>query len=347
MNTEPRDLVVAGRSATVNRTDDVSLALAKAWVRAWDELAPYFEDALERLTTSGGEDGMVDAATVAKDQRVTQAMARAQRVLEDLAEEAEATITAEIGPVVLGAADTQYAALQAQLPDDAPGVAGLGRLDDGALDEIVARTTENIHSALLPLAVEAVDAMRRELVRGISTGDNPRTVARRIMARTEGRFAGGLARAERIARTEMLDAHRATDQAVATQNRHLIAAQVWHATLDRRTCPSCLGMHGVEFPPTAFGPEDHPQGRCVFVPRTKTWAELGLVGLQDQQPDYTGERDTWWDNLTKQSQDAVLGKDRADLIRNGDATWTDLATRRENPDWRASYTMTPLNKLGA
>lgn len=335
-----------GRAATVEMTEARVTELARAFVAAWDDLAPEFRDAFDRLVDDA-EDGVVTAAMIARDRRLGQALAHFQDTLDTLAAEVSATVSADLSPIILAAADTHYQQLLAQLPvdGDQAGRFGLGVLDTDAVDAIVSRTTERIHAATLPLAADAVNALKTELRRGVVVGDNPRTVARRMLARTQGRFAGGMARAERIARTEMLDAHRAADQAMVQRNRSVIAAAVWTARLDSRTCPACVAMHGVEFPPEEFGPVDHQQGRCVFVYRTKTWAELGIPGVEDiAQVDQTAERDAWWDNLTPESQDAALGKARADHLRQG-GRWDDLVTRRDNPDWRPSISTTPLSAL--
>ena len=81
--------------------------------------------------------------------------------------------------------------------------------------------------------------------------------------------------------------------------------------------------------------------------RTRTAAELGFVGI-DEPPatDYTGQRDAWWDNLTSDSQDSILGKARADHLRRGGA-WEDLSVLKENPAWRASYVSSPVRDLPA
>lgn len=335
-------LVRVSRDRTVAATDQQVIALTRAWVEAWDELAPEFDAAVAVLLAEA--DGTIPASVVARDRRITQALTRARGTLDELAARTRSTVTADISSVVLDAVDAHLASLQAQLPAEAPGVV-LGRLDPDALDAIVARTTGRIEASSLVLPAEVSALMRAELVRGITVGDNPNVVARRIMTRTEGAFNGGLARATRIARTEMLEAHRTADLASAQANRSLISARVWVATLDSRTCGSCLGQHGTEWPVDAFGPEDHVQGRCVFIDRTKTWAELGFTGIEDDDQDLTAERDEWWDNLTPGSQDAVLGKTRADLLRDGQITWADLSTRVENPDWRASHVLTPIRDL--
>lgn len=334
-------LVRASRDRTVALTDQQVVDLTRAWVESWDTLAPEFEDALARLITA---DTTIPASVLAQDQRLTQAITRARQALDELEDYTTTRVTVDVGDAVLDAVNTRYASLQAQLPPEAPG-ALLGRLDDDALDAMVARTTQQITSTAVGLSASASAAVRAELVRGVTVGSNPRVVARRVLRRTEGGFNGGLARATRIARTEMLDAHRLADQQAATRNSNLIAARVWTATLDARTCGSCLAQHGSEWPVDAFGPEDHQQGRCVFVDKTKSWAELGFTGIEEPDMDLTAERDDWWANLTDQAQDATLGKTKADMLRNGDITWADLTKKIYNPDWRSSHVETPLRDL--
>ncbi|MDI3330695.1 MAG: phage minor head protein [Micrococcus sp.] len=335
-------LVRASRDRTVERTNQQVVAITRAWVTAWDELSPEFNAALATLLATDAD--QIPASVIAKDRRLAQALTAARARLDELADLTDMTVRTDVAETILDAVDAHLASLQAQLPPEAPGVT-LGTLDDDALDAMVARTGTQITAATMALAPAAEAAMRAELIRGITIGSNPNTVARRIMQRTEGAFNGGLARAARIARTEMLDAHRTADLATAQANRSLIAARVWIATLDSRVCGSCLAQHGTEWPVDEFGPADHPQGRCTFVARTKTWAELGFTGIEDDEPDRRAERDAWWDNLTPASQDRTLGKAKADLLRNGDITWADLSTRKESPDWRPSYTETPLKDL--
>lgn len=335
-------LVRASRDRTVAATDQQVVALTTAWVEAWDALAPEFDAALAALLAD--TDGTIPASRVAKDRRITQALARARSTLDDLAARTQATVTADLAATVLDAVDAHLASLQAQLPPEAPGVM-LGRLDPDALDAIVARTTGRIEAASLALPAEVAALMRAELVRGITVGDNPNVVARRIMTRTEGAFNGGLARATRIARTEMLTAHRTADHAAAKANASLIKARVWTATLDSRTCPSCLAQHGTEWPVDAYGPADHVQGRCVFIDKTKSWTELGFIGIEDDDLDLQDERDEWWANMTTTSQDATLGKARADLLRSGQIQWSDLTTLKRNDQWMDHYVQTPLKDL--
>ena len=156
-----------GRAHTVEITDQVTLDLAKAWVRAWDALSPEFEAALARLEDAQPGD-VIGAAQMARDRRIMQALARAQDTLDDLAATTHAAVSADITPIVLAAADVHYEQLAAQLPEGAPGRLGLGVLDPAAVDEIVARTVDRIEAATLALPVVTAELMKAELTRGVT-----------------------------------------------------------------------------------------------------------------------------------------------------------------------------------
>ena len=336
------DLVRLSKERAVALTDGQVIALTRAWVDAWSELEPEFQDALTTLLADA--DGTIPARTVARNQRVTQALQHAAEQLDGLASTTEVTVANDLQTIVLDAANTKYEALLRQLPEGAEH-AWLNRLNTVALDAIVARTTQQIHSATIPLSDETVRAMRAELVRGITVGSNPNETARRIVRRTEGQFNGGLARAARIARTETLDAYRTADLQSAQANRTVIQSRIWMATLDSRTCGSCLANHGTEWPIDQFGPEDHHQGRCVFIEQTKSWAELGFTGIEDNSLDLAAQRDAWWDNLTDDTQEHILGPGKYELWQNGEITWSDLSKRVDNPGWRPAQVETPLKEL--
>lgn len=336
-------LVKASRDRTVELSNQQIVGIANQWVDAWDELSPQFSDAITLLIADG--EGTIPASVVARNQRVTQALQQAQTRLDELAAYTEARVTQDVGTAVLDAANTRYTSLTSQLPAQAP--AGLlNQLSPAALDAIVARTTQQIQAGTATLSETSVTAMRGELIKGITIGTNPETVARRILRRTEQGFNGGFHRAARIARTEMLDANRTADYEATQTNQNMVAARIWIATLDGRTCGSCLAQHGTEWPADAWGPEDHVQGRCVFVDRTKTWAELGFTGIDDEPQDDVDDRDEWWDSLTTDTQNQILGTQKAQALRDGQIAWADLSTRVDNPDWRASHIETPTKNLG-
>lgn len=328
-------------------TDAQVRDLTAAWVSAWDDLQPEVEAVVTDMVTTAGPKGVVNLGSVQRNRRLLQTLERAEEVLEQLGSEAAERIAQDLPEAVQLAARAHVEHLAVQLPpeDQMAERLGLGMLNQDTLDAVVTRTTQQITAAALPISAASAAAMRAELVRGVVVGSNPNEVARRIMQRTGGAFEGGLARATNVARTEMLDAYRRTNQLSAINNRQVITARVWVATLDTRTCGSCLAKHGSEWPVESFGPLDHQQGRCTFIDRTIKWADIDPALADLDGPDTLPDRDAWWDNLTASAQDATLGKAKADLLRSGQITWDDLSTKRSTPEWRDSFTETPLRDL--
>ena len=93
-----------------------------------------------------------------------------------------------------------------------------------------------------------------------------------------------------IARTEMLDANREAALETRKTNNDILECWEWWAQLDSsRTCISCIAQHGTRHPADEPGPLDHHQGRCVAVPATKSWRELGFdIDEPDELQTQTG-----------------------------------------------------------
>lgn len=219
-------------------------------------------------------------------------------------------------------------------------------MDPDSLAAIVTRTTQQVHAGHWPLADDAVAAMKKNLVRGIAVGDNPRKVGARMVKDTESFFNGGLNRALNLARTEMMDAQRFASQASDDANSDVLKGWVWVTNLDRRTCIACAVMHGTEHKLSEPGPAGHQSCRCTRAPVTKTWAELGIPGVEDTKPALQDGQE-WFDNLTPDSQLDVMGKSqkRLDAYLNGDVQWHELAATKHTPAWRDSIVPIPVRDL--
>lgn len=324
-------------------SDQQILAITRAWVDAWDSLGPEFHEAL--LEVIGDGKTRVPYSKVVKSKRLKDALRQARTTLDELAAQTQVVVTNDLASAVLDAADTHLAVSRSQLPPNTAGLAiNFDAMSKTALDAIVLRSTEQIHSSSRPIPADVQRMMKRELVRAIAVGDNPRTTAARIVKRAEGQFNGGLARAGVIARTELLDAHRNGALTAAKQNKDLLAGWVWSASLDARTCPSCLSNHGSFHPVDEFGPIDHHQGRCARIDKTKSWADLGFTGM-DEPKDTTPDAEAWFDNLTEDSQRQIMGPTKLKMLQDGDIQWADLTKRVETPGWRDSMTNTPVKDL--
>ena len=322
-------------------TDKQAVALVKAWVDAWDTLQPLFAEALAELIMSGKN---VPRSVVAKNLKLRAALVRTRQMLDDLTTNANDLILNDVMTAVLDAVDSHQKVIATQLP---PGTAGITFNLDApapeALQAIVARTTQQVHSSTKPLPKWVEREMKNQLIRGIAVGDNPRRVAQKILKETERSFNGGLARAQTIARTEMLDAHRQASRNSAKANEEILVGWIWTCALDRRTCPSCLSKNGSFHGVNDFGPNDHPNGRCYRVDKTKTWKELGFD--IDEPADSIPDARKWYENLSEDSQLAIMGPTRRQLLADGKIQWEDLATTRKSDGWRDSIIPTPVKDL--
>ncbi len=235
---------------------------------------------------------------------------------------------------VENAASSQEELIASQLPHGID--IGFRRPDPETLKAIVERTTKQITVRTYYLSREAVTAMTRALRLGISGGLNPREVARRMVGDVEGIFNGGITRALVIARTEMLDAHRAAARAVDLANRGLLAGWEWHAKLDSRTCPSCIAQHGSLHDIDEPGPLDHHQGRCARLPRTKTWRELGF-DVSEPSGLEVEPGPSWFERQPEEVQRDILGPKRYEAWRAGGYPFSEWSKPRAFDGWRTAY----------
>ncbi|MBB4702233.1 phage minor head protein [Sphaerisporangium siamense] len=327
--------------------DEQTRATTRAWVRAWDELIDAFNAAADALIAAATGGRWPSRREVTRSQRVQRALDLAARSLGDLALKASNDVAQAAWQAVHLAVEGTDPILLSQMPGSPRARAGIrfGRIDERAVGWIVQRTTEQINARHWPLAADATEAMRRELVRGVVLGSNPREAARRMVDRCEGEFNGGLARATNIARTEILDAHRAGAQAAQDANAATLAGWVWTAKLDARSCASCWAQHGQLHPLDEPGPLDHQSGRCARTPKTKSWRELGID--LDEPDDVIPDARAVFDALSRSEQLAILGPARLGMLEDGEISWDDLSTRRSVDGWRDSYNVTPLRDLGA
>lgn len=357
--------------------DTAVRTLTGEWVQAWDGLAAVWQVAAEQLTATAMRLGRWPRPVeLLRMESVDRAMRASVTALGKLAERTETVAADGADRGIRLDAEREARIIASQAPDvEEPGLARMladrlgvqqveamreawtlreqarddvrltvvSRIRTDAIDVITRRTGEQIHSDVLPLADDAVDTMRRELVRGIDVGDNPRTTAARIVTLAQGGFNGGLTRAVNITRTEMLDAYRATSRQIHMANADVVPAWQWLSTLDRRVCPSCLSLHGTQYPASEPGPQDHQQGRCARLPVLATWAELGITA--PEPPSAMRSAEAWFANLPRTAQLQIMGPARLQLLDDGRIGWGDLSTTRQSPRWRPSRVPTPVRDL--
>jgi SPP1 gp7 family putative phage head morphogenesis protein len=328
-------------------TDNVVRNLARAWVKAWDTLSEAWQLAIAEAVDQYLATGMWPAPwKLARLARLNATSVATQQALAVLTTTTVTTANAGVAEIIAATAAAEPVIMASQLPANLAAAAlktYSHNIAPTALEAVALRARQQITATTWPISTEATEAIRRSLIKGIATGANPREAAREMLRQVEGDFNGGLARAQNVARTEMLDAYRDASAHVHYANRDVLDGWTWVATLDRRTCPSCWGMHGTHHPLDQPGPEDHQSGRCARLPKVKTWRELGIDvdELEDETPDAEEE----FAKLSEDDQRAIVGPGRWAMMQAGKITLRDIPRRRDNPAWRPSYVPRNLGEL--
>lgn len=356
LDARDRVAVLDGGKVTVGRqVDAVTAATVDRYVNAWaqvrDDLVESAADAA-RIAQDRGEPRNPAAYRTARLQGV---LAQLTTDLKRLGMQTGVAVTDLVGPVV---AVPQQVLAELQVA----GAPAFARTPTGELGAIIRRQQEAIASRYLVLSGEAEQGMRDALLQGVARGSGTDEVARGMVRRSQAAtaarlgigsaaelegaaasivaqvrqaFAGGLQRATNLARTELIDASRVATTASYLANPGVVQGWEWMATLDRRTCPACWGMHGQVFAPDVHQ-EGHQQCRCTQSPLL-TGERPGENGLQD--------RDAAFKAMPREEQLQVLGPQRLAAYEAG-VSLDAMAQRRDaNGAWRASYGVTPLRDL--
>ena len=329
------------RHITDRYVDAVTRALVARWSQAWHEISVEWELVVGEIVTARTAGEPLHPAQIAQLARTQRALVVTADKLTELVGEFETILDEPLWEIVQRTADMTSQVVASQLPD-LPAFQSFTRVDAAAMQQIIDRTMTSIVSSAQPLAPDALDAVKASLIRAIPAGWSPEKAAREMLKRTRSSFNGGLGRAMRIARTEMLDAHRAANHQ-QMRDDPAVASWLWWAELDGSTCPSCIAQHGTEHPLDEDGPKDHPNGRCTALPKTQSWADLGFPGL-DEPEDIRPTAEDW---IRDNPEDAIraLGPDRYQLLMDGRISLSDLSTLHQNDGWRDSYQATSLSDL--
>lgn len=340
------------RQRVAGTVDATTQDIALAWARAWNEVAGEWEAAVADLVAASKDGKWPPPGKVRRARRALRARDATRELLEELRGMVPARVEADLPALTEEAARWQRHLAATQYPPQAGGTTLIAstfeRVDKDAIRAIVDKISGDVRSRSWPLSAQAEAAMRSTLVKGVTIGEHPSAAAREMVARVQGDFNGGLRRAQVIARTEMLDAHREASRAQQDllEGQGVVNGWTWMATLDNRTCPSCLAMHGTEHPQSVAGPLDHQQGRCARLPKTASWEDLGFEGIEEP-PSIVPDAREWFDGLPDAERERIMGRARLDLLDSGDITWEDLARLRDTPGWRQSYVPTPVAALTA
>jgi len=303
------------------------LELAKNWLEKLDANWKRIEE-----KRAAGE--TVPVSWLYTDQRIRKMLAEVETQVQNWAD-----------GVAAQADELQQSGVEVGLDESSAILSAVGatfiRLPKEALADMRGFLQEGSPLAQL-LSTFGADAKReweRALITGLAQGMNPRDVARMVTKAS----AVPLARAERIARTEMLRSYREAHHRNYQANDDVVEGWTWQSALNTRTCASCIAMHG-SFHKLSERLNDHPNGRCTPIPITKTFNELGVNDLGDTRPTIRDGAD-WLAAQSPDIQDSVLGKEAGGLFRAGKVALHEFVQVSENKKWGSMRSVKPFAQV--
>lgn len=195
-----------------------------------------------------------------------------------------------------------------------------------ATTELVGRLRDGspLRDSLDALGPTTSETIREALTSGIATGTNPNDIAAMLARKLD---TMGLVRLNLIARSAILDSHRAATLRAYAANGDVLDGWVWTAAKDARTCLACLGLDGQTFPLSETFMASHAACRCAARPWVKG---------ADPNADYqTGEE--WLDAQPEAVQRAMIPKGAWDDYAAGRIVLDDFTALRRDKQWGDSY----------
>lgn len=208
------------------------------------------------------------------------------------------------------------------------------RFNPKAVEKFVGRASNGspLQELFATLTEEPTQAVEQVFIQGIIQGKNPREVAKEL----KEQFQVPLHRAQTISRTEILNSYRESSREFYQQNEDVVIRWRWQAAFQSRTCAMCLAMDGREFD-TKIEMGTHPNCRCVLVPVTKTWAELGFGEDAKEGRTPVGDRgEEWFAAQDPATQLRILGPGKLKLYKEAKLTLRTLVGVRRDRDWGLS-----------
>lgn len=324
------------RRDLLRRERQAASELVRVYGEAWKRIKARLdelENEYQALKALGEKPG---AAWIFERNRLQALRQQIERELEQFGRYAEETVRQEQRQAI-AAAEQQAEALARKALGKAPqGIwVNWHRIDTAAVEQMLGftRVGSPLHHLLRDIAGEGAKAAEDALVQGMLLGQNPREVARE-MRRALGTT---LIQALTIARTETLRAHREATRASYQANSDIVKGWIWHSAADERTCAACWAMHGTEHRLDEIL-DDHPNGRCAMIPKTRTWAEIGkqygidLSGVPDTNPEIEPGV-LLFDKLPAEKQIKILGPAKWAAWKDGRFVLSDIVGRARSKEW--------------
>ncbi len=315
------------RSELLRGERTAAMRVTRAYGELYRRLSAEIDRTMARVRAarSRGESSPAAVTRVAQLERL-----RAQVAAEVLrfAREAEPVIAAQAEAAATMANDQARVLIDLATP---PGVSvELGDLPRQAVLHVVSSTQPQtvLGQLLQAIGPETAQRMADALAGGIAAGHNPVQIAREM--RHVARLP--LSRALTISRTEVMRAWRESSREAYRRACDVVTGWVWWSALDRTTCPSCWAQHGSVHRADEMM-ATHPNCRCVMLPQTRSWRELGFDGPEPTPP---ADGPSRFARLPVSVQRQILGPSKFEAYRRRQVALADFVGHRRDPRWGPS-----------
>lgn len=318
------------RAALLRRERKAAIQIAKAYGKAWRAIRQDIEKLTKQITAMRARGDDVPQSWLLRERRLEKLTAQIKVEMDKFSEIADAEIQQTQRKAIASALDESVELMRSAIGAVPPEInLAFTKLPTAAFESLVG-TMQNgapLRVALDKISPQVSAAVADALTSGLARGLGIQRIARDI------RNAGGigLKRALRISRTEILRAYRIASTDTYKANNDIVKGWIWTSGLGRRTCASCWALHGT-FHGLDETLNDHPQGRCVAVPKTKTWAEMGYPDMPDNTIEIE-DGESQFARLSADEQREILGEAAYQAYRSGAVRLTDFAGERVDPEW--------------
>lgn len=324
-----RAQLVAGESASAAR-------MVYDYTAAYEKLLPELESVLREIE----RDGITVGRLFAKN-RIEKVLAQIGSEIGRFAGQADALISERRRLTAQLAVAHARALGEVSLPIAPTGLRG------PTWTTLPTDTIENLTGFLAPqtpltellgeLVPHAVARVRDAMILGATTG----MTAPQIVAKVRESLGSNQARFLAIHRTAEMQAYREATQASFEANADVLAGWRWLASLSFDTCAACLAKHGT-LHPVSERMDSHWNCRCVAVPETKSYADLGYPGLKDVRPEWENGEE-WLSRQSEENQKRTLGPSKFAAWKAGRVKLVDFVGHTDDPVWGAMSSEIGLN----
>ena len=308
--------------------------LVRAYGQAWQQIQvelKHLTDQIEAARIAGEE---VSAAWLFQRGRLETLKSQVEREISRFARDTDLLVQAEQWEAMASARQNSLRLIQMALPLEPNQLAesriSFTQLPNEAIQAQLGFLSNRspLKKLLAQLGPQAATSAGDALIQAVALGYNPRKTATHLRES----LGGNLSRALTIARTETLRAYRESSRLQFQANADVLEGWVWISARDSRTCASCWAMHGT-IHKLDERLDDHPNGRCTMVPRSKSFEELGIDGVPDTRPPLPETGEEAFAKLTPEEQDQILGIAAGEAYRAGQVKLSDFVGRKRSTQW--------------